>query len=145
MVGVISPEQIKVKKKVSEFLESKLKEPESEQVTLYSTTSLDYLLQGWLDQTRLNRAKKIPNKKVVIKTATPEKIEANVKQYKVIIDMNKQFIYHDCDDWTRQAPKKNFCKHIGKIFLSLPEDQAVKTLEEINIKKNDWQFKPIIH
>ncbi len=145
MLKVITPEQEKVKQKVNRFLKSRFQEPESKQATLLTATSIDRLLQRLLDPARLTRAKKILDKEVQIKEVTPIRIEANVKQYTIIIDANKKIITHDCDDWTRQAPKKNFCKHIGKIFLSLPEDQAVKILEEINVKKNDWQFKPIIH
>jgi len=35
------------------------------------------------------------------------------------IDLGNRLVLHDCADWSRVLPSKRFCKHVGKLLLSL--------------------------
>ena len=142
MLNVISPEQMNAKNKVNRFLRNRPEESQK-QLTLYSTSPLEDLILGLSDVARLKRAKEIPNDELSISEFSPDKVEAKVKNYKIVIDVNEQFIRHDCDDWSRQASRKKICKHLGKLFLSLPQDFAKEILEEIRGNKEEWKFIPI--
>jgi len=37
---------------------------------------------------------------------------------------------------------KRFCKHIGKVFLSMDREKAENMLRKIYAQKDTWQFKP---
>ena len=105
--------------------------------------SFEELLQALIDRRRYKRALKIPDSALKIEESGPQAIRARVKNYKVEIDVGGKSILHDCADWGRVSVKKQFCKHMGKLFLSLPEDLAEEVLREILEEKDQWKFRPM--
>jgi len=140
MLGIATPEQKMARQDISDYWKSRVKakvvattlcdflEPEKEDVMI--------LLLEYIDASRLERAKEI--KDIEIIELSPDKIIADVRGYSVYIDLEKRFILHDCVDWRRTQRERRFCKHIGALILSLPEDAARDVL--LGIKRQKWEF-----
>jgi len=100
---------------------------------------IDALLSAFMDPNRLERAKRIDARHVEVQRDGPTLL-ARVKDYKVEFDPVGRTILHDCEDWSSAAPRRDFCKHLGKFFLSLPRDEAQRHLEAIKAARNVWTF-----
>ncbi len=140
MLGIATPEQKEVKKRISGYWKGKAP------AKVITKTLSDFLkdekedvltmLSGFIEAVRLERAREI--KDIEIIELSSDKIVADVSGYSVYIDLEKRFILHDCGDWRRTAREKRFCKHIGALMLALPEDAARVVLE--GIKRQQWEF-----
>ena len=140
MLGVATPEQKEARKHISDYWKGNVKrkvvcktlndflEPEKEDVMT--------LLIEHIDALRLDRAKEIKDIEMI--DLSTDKIIADVRGYSVYIDVEKQFILHDCGDWKRTQRERRFCKHIGALILALPEDVAIDVL--LRIKRDKWEF-----
>ncbi|MFQ6062030.1 MAG: hypothetical protein ACE5J9_02505 [Methanosarcinales archaeon] len=105
-------------------------------------------LSKFIDSTRLRRAKSIPDTSVhdikISGSSGNYEISALIKgssnhEYLVAIDENNKRILHDCPDWTgRQAHYRQFCKHVAKIMLTIPQDIADTLIGRIN---SSWTFE----
>jgi uncharacterized protein YecE (DUF72 family) len=69
-----------------------------------------------------------------------EAVLARVKDYRVELDPVARTIVHDCEDWGKLVDRKDFCKHVGKFFLSLPRGEAVTWLDAIAAHRDAWTF-----
>jgi len=151
MLGDLSPEQAEAKKAADEYLESKVS-PKVEAEGLFAYVprrdvegmSFEELLQGFLDQARLKRAQKIKDSEVNVQEVTEDQVRAMIREYHVLVDQKNQVILHDCADWSRCIHTKQFCKHLGKIFLSLPRDKSSTILKRILSERERWEFKPYV-
>ena len=148
MLGARNPEHAKAMKRIENYRKGLIGERREpvKGVTLedfsevpVADPELDPVLLRFLDRGRLDRAKRISSKQVAI-SDEGEVIEAKVKDYRVILDMSAKRLEHDCDDWTKRVGKKEFCKHIGKFFFSLPRMRALSMLESIRKDIDDWTF-----
>jgi hypothetical protein len=77
-----------------------------------------------------------------VQEATEQSVKVKVREYNVTIDVPNQLILHDCADWNRVAPSKQFCKHVGKVMRALPKEIAVNILKAITTEREKWVFKP---
>ena len=102
--------------------------------------SLDELLRIFLGAARLKRVGEIQDSLMFISNITPERINANVKDYVVQIDLKNRTISHDCEDWRRNMESKNMCKHLGKLLLGLGPNTATGLLQDILKYKDEWTF-----
>ena len=100
---------------------------------------MDAALGRLMDPNRLDRAKRIDSKDVEV-TREGELILARVKEYRVELDPSTKTILHDCEDWGKLSGRKDFCKHVGKFFLSLPKDEALTRLDAIAADRDAWTF-----
>ncbi len=100
------------------------------------------LLGSFLDAGRLERAKAIDPSDVEI-TRDGGLVLARVKDYRIELDRGARRLAHDCDDWEKAAPLREFCKHVGKFFLSLPREEAVLDLEAIRADREAWAFETL--
>ncbi len=100
---------------------------------------VDAALERFMDPNRLERAKRIDSRDVEI-TRDGEVLLARVKDYRVELDPAGRTIVHDCEDWGKLIAKKDFCKHVGKFFLSLPKEEALGRLEGIAAERDRWTF-----
>jgi uncharacterized protein YecE (DUF72 family) len=140
MLGIATPEQTVVKKRISDYWKGKAP------VKVVTRTLSDFfeeekediltMLSGYIEAVRFERAREI--KDIEIIESSIDKIVADVSGYSVYIDLEKRFILHDCGDWRRTARERRFCKHIGALMLALPEDTARAVLE--GIKRQQWEF-----
>jgi len=101
---------------------------------------LEALLQRFLGNARLERAKSIPDNLVSLSGLEHDLISGNVKRYLVRIDLKNRTITHDCDDWKKNMRSKLMCKHLGKAFLAIGNRRATAILREILSGIDDWTF-----
>jgi len=152
MLEVITAEQKTVKNTVTQYIEAKLKAPPpkpSMELTAFmpekiERMKLDDLLKVFMDSNRIKRAKEIKNEEVVIEQASKEGLKAKVREYQVSIDVQNRLVLHDCPDWSRTAPVKQFCKHVGKVMTVAPEDISVDILKKMGAERDKWAFKPLV-
>ena len=91
---------------------------------------------------RLKRARRINDEEISIQKLGENRIEAIIGDYHLVIDLENRIILHDCADWSRCIPQKRFCKHLGKLFLTLPEEKSIEILKKIFSEKTYWEFRP---
>ncbi len=102
--------------------------------------SLEPLLRLFLGAARFERAKEMNDSLVSISSSGPDRITGRVKDYTVDIDLSKQVIKHDCQDWEKNLDSKTMCKHLGKFLLSIDETQATDFLRKVISNMNEWTF-----
>ncbi|RLE85180.1 MAG: hypothetical protein DRJ39_02005 [Thermoprotei archaeon] len=102
---------------------------------------LEELLLLFLNEKRLERAKGIPDSQVILEKVSDNLIKARVKNYRILIDVEKKLIKHDCEDWKKRCISMQFCKHMGKLFLVLPKKLGKSLLLKIIDEIDEWEFK----
>ncbi len=144
MLGMQTPQQAIVENKVENYFKSvgKTKEFKLEAFAEPKTMGFGELLRYFVAAGRLERAQSIENSELSITRQTDERVEATVREYHIVIDLENKTIYHDCADWGKILSTKKLCKHIGKLLLSMDRERATKTLRQIYTEKDAWQFKP---
>ena len=95
-----------------------------------------------MDKGRIRRAKDIKDEEVVIQEISNTVVKAKVRRYQVVIDLENRVILHNCADWSRCVPVKQFCKHLGKVVMVLPKAEATELLRRICLELEKWEFKP---
>jgi len=148
MLGVDDQEKARVLQRIEGYR----KRATADDVRLRSLTLEDFgaegppdaqlreLLAGFMDANRLDRAKRIDARDVELHR-DGSTILGRVKDYKVEFDPVARTISHDCEDWASVGPRKDFCKHLGKFFLSLPREDAIRHLESIRGNREGWTFE----
>jgi uncharacterized protein YecE (DUF72 family) len=144
MLGVLTGEQTEAKNRVKDYLRNAEALKESKMEAFVEPSELDFesLLRAFLDADRLKRAKDIKDDELKIEKETDERTEATIREYHIVIDFKAMTILHDCADWSKMLPSKRFCKHIGKLLLSIDKERATSMLRRIYSQKERWQFKP---
>jgi hypothetical protein len=102
------------------------------------------LLSLLISKQKLNRAREIGDDEVKTLEVGDRILRAEIREYHVIVDLEKREILHDCADWARCIPDKSFCKHLGKIFLLMPRAKAEEYLRKIFAERESWKFKPYL-
>jgi uncharacterized protein YecE (DUF72 family) len=152
MLEIITKEQKTVKDKVGAFLEAKMKAPPpkpSMELTAFmpekiANMKLDDLLKVFMDDSRIKRARDIKDSEVSVEQASEDSVKAKVREYHISIDVPQRLILHDCADWSRCAPARQLCKHVGKVMMSLPDNVSVSILKKIGADREKWEFKPYV-
>jgi uncharacterized protein YecE (DUF72 family) len=152
MLEIITKEQKTVKDKVGAYLEAKLKAPSpqpSMELTAFmpekiAGMKLSDLLKVFMDDNRIKRAREIKDSEISVEQASEESVRAKVREYHVSIDVPRRLILHDCADWSRCAPAKQLCKHVGKVMTYLPEEVSVSILKKIGAEREKWEFIPYV-
>ncbi len=122
-------------RRIAELIKEKARKIQPEKV------SLEDLLLLFLDKKRLERGREIPDSQVKILEASDSLIKARVKNYTIIIDFKNKTILHDCADWEKRCTSMQFCKHMAKLFLTIPGKLARETLAKIAGELDEWEFK----
>ena len=99
------------------------------------------LLMRFTTMSRLRRAEGIGDEELNITRSSEGRIEAAVRDYHIEIDLMRRVLRHDCDDWRKGAEAKRMCKHVAKLFLSLPGRQAEEILAGIWEERERWRFE----
>jgi uncharacterized protein YecE (DUF72 family) len=142
MLGALTPEQAKAKTKVENYFKriGSLEQPKLEAFIKPPETDFDKSIGTFMDVGRLERAREIRDDELKIQKETSKRIEATVRNYHIIIDIENKTILHDCEDWRKGLARKRFCKHVGKLLISLNREEATNLLRKINVERNEWQF-----
>ncbi len=98
------------------------------------------LLSSLVDIPRFKRAREIPEDQLQLIISTENYVEAKVKSYTVVIDAEHKVIAHDCDDWKKEHGQKRLCKHVVRLFLTLPEETAIPMLRKLKEELQSWSF-----
>jgi hypothetical protein len=149
MLSVITPEQQEVKKAVTQYIETEAGAPPPKPVLSLTafmperiaSMNLEELLRLFMDKARFQRISDIKDNEVMVQEATDHSIKAEVREYHVTIDVSNKLIQHDCADWSRCAPAKQFCKHVGKVMTVIPVEKATNILKDMSTEREKWQFK----
>jgi len=144
MLGVLTPEQAEAKTNVESYLKmpTKMKKPTLEVFVEPKEMTFEGLLNTFIDKPRLKRAQLIKDKELTIQEVTDNLVKALIRDYHIVIDLGNHVVLHDCADWSRVLPSKRFCKHIGKLLLSLDKEKASNILRLIYANKENWEFEP---
>jgi uncharacterized protein YecE (DUF72 family) len=151
MLNVITPEQQEVKKIVTQYIETEAGAPPPKPVLSLTafmpekiaSMNLEELLHLFMDKARFQRIEDIRDNEVTVQEANEHSVKAKVREYNVTIDVPNRLILHDCADWNRVAPAKQFCKHVGKVMKALPQEIAVNILKAMSTEREQWTFKPL--
>jgi len=143
MLGNLTTEQAEAKATVQDFLKPlEPKKPTLKAFVPLKEMKLESLLAEFMDKGRMKRAEQIKDHELTTQEITDNHIKATVREYHITIDIPNHVILHDCADWSRCIPTKSFCKHIGKLMLSLPRERAENILGRIYSQRTVWEFKP---
>ncbi len=146
MLDILTPEQTEAKTTVENYFKTsaKMKKLTLEAFIEPKEMTLENLLNTFMDKPRLERAQRIKDKELTIQEATDNQVKALIRDYHIVIDLEDRMVLHDCADWSRVLPNKRFCKHIGKLLLSLDREKALEILKQIRSEKEAWTFEPYI-
>ncbi|OGS45724.1 MAG: hypothetical protein A3K66_05330 [Euryarchaeota archaeon RBG_16_67_27] len=97
-------------------------------------------LEKFMEPNRFDRARRISAKDVEVHREAGG-IRARVKEYRVEVDPGARRIVHDCEDWGKLRDRRELCKHVGRLFLSLPPDEATRLLEDLRANRDAWSFE----
>ena len=100
----------------------------------------DHLLH-FTDAGRIGRGEKIPNSDLEILSSSNDRITANLRNYNLDIDLDRKVLKHDCDDWNKGKSNKRMCKHLVKLFMTLPPGQSKRVLSVIWDDVDCWVFE----
>jgi uncharacterized protein YecE (DUF72 family) len=140
--------QTKVRKTIQDYIAGKQAELPVETVKTspkeVMKLGLSQLLREFADAGRIDRAETIRQTSVSFQKATDKMVSANVKEYEVHVDPVNRTIRHNCEDWTKQCQEKRICKHVVRVFLSLPLNVSKEILTDMVVNKDSWRFEPLI-
>jgi len=144
MLGALTQEQTEAKATVEQYLKvpTKIEKPTIEAFVEVKEMTFENLLNAFIDKPRLKRAQQIKDKELTVQEETDSHVKALVRDYHIVIDLGNHTILHDCADWSRVLPSRRFCKHVGKLLLSLGKEKATKILQQIYTNREVWEFKP---
>ncbi len=144
MLGVLTPEQAEAKTTAENYLRmrTKMKKPTLEAFIEPKEMTFENLLNAFVDKPRLKRARRIKDEELTIQEVTDSLVKALIRDYHIVIDLGNRLVLHNCADWNRVLPSKKFCKHVGKLLLSLDRQKASNILNQIYANKKAWEFKP---
>lgn len=144
MLGALTPEQVEAKAYIENYLKmpAKIKKPTIQAFIAPKELTLELILSTLVEKPRLKRAQRIRDDELHIQKVTANRIEESVRNYHIVIDRTNHIILHDCADWSNVLPRKQFCKHLGKLILSLDRKKATNILHQILSERDIWQFKP---
>ncbi len=153
MVGKLSEEQREAKESIENYFkeakavaEKKIKE-RGMALTAYipkeiEQMSFEKLLNMFMDRGRLSRARGIRNEEVRFEEISNDRVKASIRNYHLFVDLKNLAMLHNCADWSLCAPAKQFCKHVGKVMMSIPRQKAMKIMKQIALEREKWEFKP---
>lgn len=155
MLDTITPEQREAKTtiekrfQVTEAAKQEMMKKRAMELTAYVPKEIEkmtfpQLMDIFLDKGRLRRAEGIQDKEVTVQEVSGSKVTAAVREYHVVFDVKNRMILHDCADWSRCSPAKQFCKHVGKVLLMLPREKATDIMRQVASERDEWEFKPYV-
>jgi len=137
--------QTKVRKMIQDYISGKQARLPVEKLPATKKEAeklgLSQLLREFADKSRIDRAETIRKSHVSFEKATVNMVSAKVKEYTVQIDPVNKTIKHECQDWRRQFPEKKLCKHVVRVFLSLPLKISKEILADMMVDKDSWRFE----
>ena len=148
ILGVITPVQKEMRQHIQDFREGVTRVAGGkvrattldafEEVPAMDTEVAD-ALRAFMDKGRLERGARISAEDVEVSDEGDE-VRARVGDYRVLIDFAAKTILHDCEDWSSRLVKREFCKHVAKVFLAMDRERAIERLGAIRSARSEWRF-----
>ena len=148
LLDMATPEQLSVKEKLLSYRKSTAPR-EAGVVALERFVdaeeekglSVGDLLLKFMGASRLTRAERIGDGEISIVKDSGDHIEARIRNYTIVVDFGERVLRHDCADWGKGLSIKRMCKHVGKLFLILPEKKSSEILRDIWEEREKWKFE----
>ncbi|MCD6263508.1 DUF72 domain-containing protein [Candidatus Bathyarchaeota archaeon] len=147
LLGLATPEQLEAKERLlSHRRGPPIREPGVQALEQFVEAEeeglgVGDLLLRFMGPRRLTRAERIGDEEVEILRDSEDRIEARVRRYTVEVDLRGRVLRHNCADWVKGLAAKRMCKHVGKLFLVLPERRASAILRDIWEERERWRFE----
>ena len=143
MTGTIQSEQEKIKKQIEKYRKETNEQTRStlEAFAAPRTIDLNSLVAYFVSPERRARAEQIPDGELKIVELTEDRLEATIKEYHLVLDLQRKEISHDCADWEKIMSTRKMCKHIAKFLLSIDRQKALNVLRSIYDKEESWVFR----
>jgi uncharacterized protein YecE (DUF72 family) len=106
--------------------------------------SVEDLLGKITDRGRLKRGKQIKDEEIVIEESTHEWLRAKTRRYRIEVNRESKVLRHDCDDWKKGLGRRRICKHVVKLFLMIPQEDARDVVEDLIKNKDAWSFQAYV-
>ena len=143
MFGSLDSKQLEAKARIENYRKN-LSQPVPSTLESFLVPKGDNfqnLMRYFVPSERLRRAEQIPDQELHFGVQTNERIEATLKEYRIIVDLVNKTIFHDCADWTRVGSMRKLCKHVAKLFLTIDREKATAILRNMTNNEDAWQFK----
>lgn len=145
MLGQSSAKQKSVLAGIMKFRKS-AEEIGTPRITSYtgeqlSSAGVEDLLHSLMSETRIDRAKLILPEDIRVIQEQAQLVEANVRGYRIQVEMENRIIRHDCQDWQKGITEKRLCKHLGALLLSIRPDLAQEILVDTIRSREKWVFE----
>jgi uncharacterized protein YecE (DUF72 family) len=146
MLGALTSNQTEAKRHVENHFRRSAESTESTLETFIQPTGTDLerLLHYFIDVQRLKRAQEIEDEELTITVQTDNQVQATIREYHIVIDIERRLIEHDCADLERVSLIKKLCKHVGKLLLSIDKEKAEEILKDLYEHLEAWQFRPYV-
>lgn len=144
MMDMASEKQLSVLQQIKDYRASKGRPSNIQPLDSFTPEeglSVSDLLIHFTTASRLSRAEKMADDEVEFIARGENSLEAEVRRYNIKIDVEGREIEHNCADWRKGTSSKRFCKHMDKLFLMLPEDEAKRILNDMIDDKDKWRFE----
>jgi len=145
MLGSATPEQAEALRRIAEHRKQAARPRGVKPLEAFSPDeeglSVADILVRFTTMSRLRRAEEIGDDELTVKMNRGASIEASIRDYFIEVDLENRTLRHDCDDWRKGLEAKRICKHLAKLFLSLPEKRAKDILTSMWEDKEKWQFE----
>ena len=145
LLGEATPEQKIMSEKIATYREESVRprgvQPLSAFMERDEELSVADHLMHFTDPRRIGRGERISDDELLIETSTNEVFQAKIRGYYIDINLERNVIKHDCDDWRKGRQTKRMCKHLVKFFMSLPPGQAKRVLGRIWVDLDGWIFE----
>ena len=140
MLDAATTQQISIKTKIKNY--NTTKPTHSPTLTEFNTDhqadDIRLLLLQLSDQGRVTRGLQLPEP--IFTKESSAHIMGTLRNYLFDVDVDHQTIRHNCGDWRKGVQQKRLCKHLIKLFISLPLQQANTILCDLIQNKSSWQF-----
>jgi uncharacterized protein YecE (DUF72 family) len=140
MLDAATPQQTSIKTKIKDYtaMKSSHVPPLAEFSADQNADDIRPLFLQLSDRGRVTRGLKLSEPMFTQKSSTH--VTGMLRNYRFDIDVGRKTIRHNCDDWRKGIPQKRLCKHVIKLFSSLPTQQTEAILLDIIQNKSTWQF-----
>jgi len=143
-LDMATPQQVEALRKIEAHREEALRPAGLQPLEAFAGEeeglSVADLLMRFTDAGRLGRAEGM-EEEMRITHSSAEHVKAEIKDYYIEVDVGSRTLKHNCDDWRKGMGSKRMCKHVDRLFLSLPPRQSRKILERIWEERDDWSFE----
>lgn len=117
--------------------------PTLDQFVKPEEAKVEDLLVSFVSKSRLDRAAEVVPESVKIQESSADIIKGTVKQYRFSIDRSSRELFHDCADWEKLIVDKMLCKHMAKVFQTIPGEWARAVLVELQKNRDSWIFRGV--